>query len=280
MRRSGRLGYGANRSRRRAFLSHARGDVVWPTARRLHEALAGQVLTRSDFRVPRFATVDLTGQLVTEVVARGKHLLIRTAGGADRAHPPEDGRLLAGPRGRPGGRPAESFKLRLMLANAHWQAVGYLLGWTEVIPHRRRGHRWSGTSAPTCSARTGTGPGGPPPARPGPGRRRGAARPAQPGRDRQRLHVARCCSCGASTRGGRSEIDNLPAAGRPRPPAARRQQGPARACHHRRHQARQGELGLRARGPALPAVRHPDQEGRAGGAGRGADAVPRSNCQA
>ena len=50
------------------------GDVIWSTARRLHEALAGQVLTRSDFRVPKFATVDLSEQLVTEVVARGKHL--------------------------------------------------------------------------------------------------------------------------------------------------------------------------------------------------------------
>jgi endonuclease-8 len=57
------------------------GDVVWYTAQRLHAALAGQVLTRSDFRVPRYATVSLTGQLVTEAVARGKHLLIRTGNG-------------------------------------------------------------------------------------------------------------------------------------------------------------------------------------------------------
>jgi endonuclease-8 len=28
------------------------GDTVWLTARRLHEALAGRVLTRSDVRVP------------------------------------------------------------------------------------------------------------------------------------------------------------------------------------------------------------------------------------
>ena len=30
--------------------------MVWYTARRLHEALAGRTLTRSDFRVPRLAT--------------------------------------------------------------------------------------------------------------------------------------------------------------------------------------------------------------------------------
>ena len=61
------------------------GDVVWYTARRLHEALAGRTLTRSDFRVPRLATTDLTGDMVTETVACGKHLLTR--------HPPGRGTL-------------------------------------------------------------------------------------------------------------------------------------------------------------------------------------------
>src|SRR6266699_860576 len=51
------------------------GDVVFYTARRLHEALAGRTLTRSDFRVPRLATADLTGDVGTETVPRGKHLL-------------------------------------------------------------------------------------------------------------------------------------------------------------------------------------------------------------
>jgi endonuclease VIII len=110
------------------------GDVIWSTARRLHEALAGQVLTRTDFRVPKFATVDLSGQLVTEVVPRGKHLLVRTSGGLTvHTHLKMDGfwRVRAV---RPGVRPVESFKLRLVLANAQWEAAGYLLGVTEVIP--------------------------------------------------------------------------------------------------------------------------------------------------
>ena len=109
------------------------GDAVWSTARRLREALAGQVLTRSDFRVPKFATVDLSGQLVTEVVSRGKHLLIRTGNGLTvHTHLKMDGfwRVRAV---RPGVRPVESFKLRLLLANAQWEAAGYLLGVTEVI---------------------------------------------------------------------------------------------------------------------------------------------------
>ena len=110
------------------------GDVIWATARRLREALAGQVLTRSDFRVPKFATVDLSGKLVTEVVSRGKHLLVRTSGGLTvHTHLKMDGFWRVRPV-RPGVRPAESFKLRLLLANSQWEAAGYLLAVTEVIP--------------------------------------------------------------------------------------------------------------------------------------------------
>jgi len=108
------------------------GDVVWYTARRLHEALAGQVLTRSDFRVPRYATVDLRGQLVTEAVSRGKHLLIRTGNGLTvHTHLKMDGSWRVFPADR---RLTGSHQIRLVLANAGWQAVGYQLGITEVLP--------------------------------------------------------------------------------------------------------------------------------------------------
>ncbi|MDT4940683.1 MAG: endonuclease, partial [Pseudonocardiales bacterium] len=53
------------------------GDTVWLTAHRLDQALAGRALTVCDFRVPALATVDLTGRTVTEVLARGKHILTR-----------------------------------------------------------------------------------------------------------------------------------------------------------------------------------------------------------
>jgi endonuclease-8 len=108
------------------------GDVVWSTARRLHEALAGLVLTRSDFRVPRYATVDLRGQLVTEAVARGKHLLIRTGNGLTvHTHLKMEGSWRVFPADR---RLTESYKIRVVLANARWQAAGYQLGITEVLP--------------------------------------------------------------------------------------------------------------------------------------------------
>jgi endonuclease VIII len=108
------------------------GDVVWYTARRLHEALAGRVLTRSDFRVPRYATVNLTGQTVTEAVARGKHLLIRTGSGRTvHTHLKMDGSWRILPAS---ARLTETRKIRLVLANEDWQAVGYQLGITEVLP--------------------------------------------------------------------------------------------------------------------------------------------------
>ena len=109
--------------------------MVWLTARRLNEALSGRVLTRCDVRVPRYATADLTGQTVTEALARGKHLLIRT----DRAvtvhtHLRMDGSWRVRPAGErvPGGH-----RIRLILANDAWQAVGYLLGIVEILPTAR-----------------------------------------------------------------------------------------------------------------------------------------------
>jgi endonuclease VIII len=118
------------------------GDTVWRAARQLHDALAGQVLTRSDFRVPRHATTDLAGRVVHDAVPRGKHLLIRVDGGVTvHTHLKMDGtwRIRAA-----GGWPPRDHRIRLILANQRWQAVGYLLGIVEVLPtaaeHRAVGH--------------------------------------------------------------------------------------------------------------------------------------------
>lgn len=53
------------------------GDTVWLTCRRLNAALADQVLTRAELRVPQVAAIDLVGSRVVEVVSRGKHILMR-----------------------------------------------------------------------------------------------------------------------------------------------------------------------------------------------------------
>ena len=118
------------------------GDVVWRTARQLHAALAGAPLTRSDFRVPRFATTDLAGRVVTESAARGKHLLTRIDGGLTiHTHLKMEGSWRIRPAA---GWPPRDHRVRLVLANARWQAVGYQLGIVEVVPtaaeHRITGH--------------------------------------------------------------------------------------------------------------------------------------------
>jgi endonuclease VIII len=107
------------------------GDVVWYTARRLHEALAGRPLTRSDFRVPRLATADLTGDVVTETVSRGKHLLTRTRSGLTvHTHLRMDGSWRVRPAAE---QVKDSHRIRLVLANDDWQAIGYQLGVVELI---------------------------------------------------------------------------------------------------------------------------------------------------
>jgi endonuclease VIII len=108
---------------------------VWRAARDLHGALAGRVLTGSDFRVPRYATTDLRGRLVTEAVPRGKHLLVRVDGGITvHTHLRMDGSWRIGP---PARYPPRDHRVRLILANQQWQAVGYRLGIVEVLPTKR-----------------------------------------------------------------------------------------------------------------------------------------------
>ncbi|WP_432167129.1 Fpg/Nei family DNA glycosylase [Streptomyces sp. bgisy031] len=109
------------------------GDTVLQTARRLHTALAGQVLIRSDLRVPRFATADLTGRTVLDVTPRGKHLLTRIEGGLTlHSHLRMDGSWkVYAPGERWTGGPGH--QIRAILGNASHTAVGYRLPVLELL---------------------------------------------------------------------------------------------------------------------------------------------------
>ncbi|GGX80329.1 Fpg/Nei family DNA glycosylase [Streptomyces anandii] len=109
------------------------GDTVWQAARRLHGALAGKVLTRSDFRVPKYATVDLSGRTVLNTVSRGKHLLTRVEGGLTlHTHLRMEGAWkVYGTGERWKGGPAH--QIRVVLANADRSAVGYRLPVLELL---------------------------------------------------------------------------------------------------------------------------------------------------
>ena len=76
------------------------GDTVFHTAAILRDALEGKTLTRCDIRVPRYATVDLTGERVDEVFSRGKHLFIRVGPASIHSHLKMDGSWRINPTTR------------------------------------------------------------------------------------------------------------------------------------------------------------------------------------
>src|SRR3954471_15458323 len=95
------------------------GDTVWHTADTLRRQLVGRTLTRCDVRVPRYATVDLTGQVVDEVLSRGKHLFIRAGWASIHSHLKMDGSW------RVSNRPVRvDYRARIILEAGNIRAVG------------------------------------------------------------------------------------------------------------------------------------------------------------
>ncbi|MET0898707.1 MAG: endonuclease VIII Nei2 [Mycobacterium sp.] len=103
------------------------GDTVFRAADKLRTALVGKTLTRCDIRVPRYATVDLTGQVVDEVLARGKHLFIRVGPASVHSHLKMDGSWQLGRFRGPG------YKIRIILGTADSVAYGIDLGVLEIL---------------------------------------------------------------------------------------------------------------------------------------------------
>jgi endonuclease-8 len=106
------------------------GDTVWHTAAVLRGALVGKALTRCDIRVPRYATVDLTGRVVDEVVSRGKHLFIRVGAASIHSHLKMDGSWRVNPVGKPS---RAGYRIRIILETEDVQAAGIDLGVLEVL---------------------------------------------------------------------------------------------------------------------------------------------------
>ncbi len=107
------------------------GDTVWLAARNLSAVFDGHVLTGCDIRVPAFATVDLTGEMVDGVVSRGKHLLMRVGELTIHSHLKMEGSWHLYRDGTPWRRPA--WQARAILSVDGWTAVGFSLGLLEVI---------------------------------------------------------------------------------------------------------------------------------------------------
>ena len=128
------------------------GDTVFRTCARLHEALAGRVLVAADLRWPGLSTTNLVGQMVTEVVPRGKHILQRLdSGWTLHSHLKMEGqwrisRTSADPsaiaaRGRTDPRRRErldrggrgSDDIRALLVTEEWTATGLRLGMLDLV---------------------------------------------------------------------------------------------------------------------------------------------------
>ncbi|HYT29216.1 MAG TPA: DNA-formamidopyrimidine glycosylase family protein [Actinomycetota bacterium] len=122
------------------------GDTVHAAAARLNAALAGRRLTRTDFRVPAFAASDLSGQVLVEVVPRGKHLLFRTDAGITlHTHFKMDGEWRLH---RPGERwRGPAHEIRAVLETERRVAVGVRMGVVELLPTREE-HRVVGHLGP------------------------------------------------------------------------------------------------------------------------------------
>ncbi len=112
------------------------GDTVYRAARKLDRALTGHELVRTDFRVPRHATVDLSGATVTTTISRGKHLLTRIEHGEDHwtlhTHLKMEGSWHVYDAGGRWKRPAH--QARVVLSVDERQAVGFSLGIVELLP--------------------------------------------------------------------------------------------------------------------------------------------------
>jgi endonuclease VIII len=110
------------------------GDTVFRTAEALRTALVGRMLTRCDVRVPRYATVDLSGHVVDEVCSRGKHLFIRVGPASIHSHLKMDGswRVTTRPSGA-------DHRVRIILEASDIRAVGIDLGVLEILERANDG---------------------------------------------------------------------------------------------------------------------------------------------
>ena len=112
------------------------GDTVWRTARSLDRALAGHLLTDTDFRVPSLATADLSGGLVRQTVSRGKHLLTHIDhehhAWTLHTHLKMEGSWHTYQPSQRWRRP--DHEARVVLSTADRVVVGFALGMVELLP--------------------------------------------------------------------------------------------------------------------------------------------------
>jgi len=128
------------------------GDTIFRAARTLHRALAGQAVVRFESVLPALTRVHedtpLTGRIVEEVRAAGKHVLMRFAPlrQAPDAASPSTGELVLRTHMRMNGswhiyRPGEPWQrprrdMRIVVATDRFEAVGFNIPVAEFLSSR------------------------------------------------------------------------------------------------------------------------------------------------
>jgi endonuclease VIII len=112
------------------------GDTIFRTARTLHRALSGRVVTRFDTVLVHLARVDadtpIVGRHVERVEAAGKHLLMRFSGDLVlRTHMRMNGSWHIYREGERWRLPPS--EMRIVVATAEWVAVAFRVHVAEFI---------------------------------------------------------------------------------------------------------------------------------------------------
>lgn len=113
------------------------GDAVLRTARRLHDALAGDVITDWELRWPGAPTASARGRTTVEVRSRGKHLLHRLDDGTTlHTHLRMDGRWRVRRPDQVRAADLRTPTLRALVGTTAATAFGLELGELDVIATR------------------------------------------------------------------------------------------------------------------------------------------------
>lgn len=107
------------------------GDTVYLAAQRLDTALRGQTIVASDFRIPKYASVDLSGRVVREVRPAGKHLFFDLGDLSLHTHFKMQGSWHLYRTGERWKKPAH--QARVILRTRSWDAVGFDLPVIELV---------------------------------------------------------------------------------------------------------------------------------------------------
>jgi endonuclease VIII len=113
------------------------GDTVWRTARRLHEALAGEVISAADLRWPGISTADLRGMRTLEVLSRGKNIVHRLDSGLTlHSHLRMEGQWRVEATERLADRALANPQLRALVSTTRWTGLGLRLGALHLVATR------------------------------------------------------------------------------------------------------------------------------------------------